>query len=83
MAHQTYQFEEAHDYELCMAMFFSFLTVNLERYYKIPKHEVHLINLFVDELYLKHDDRKFLASWWKEEKRFFRNENVSYYNINF
>jgi hypothetical protein len=57
------------DASQCMG---SFLAVkNLERYYKIPKLEVHLVNLFVDEFYQKHDENKILASWWKEDKRFF------------
>jgi hypothetical protein len=60
----------------------SFLTLNLERYYKIPKPEFHLVNLFVDEFYQKHDDNKILANWWKEEKRFFHKVYGSYFITN-
>jgi hypothetical protein len=37
----------------------SFLVENLEKYYKIPKPKVYLINPFVDEFYDKKDVGKF------------------------
>jgi len=49
----------------------SFLAVNLEKLYTIPKLEFHLVNLFMDQFYEKHDESEILARWWKEGKRFF------------
>jgi hypothetical protein len=55
-----------------------FLAIHLEKYYKIPKLEVHLVKLFVEEFHEKHDVKKILTNWWKEDKRFFHKADGSY-----
>jgi hypothetical protein len=47
-----------------------FIEIHLEKFKKIPRHKIHLINLFIEEFHEKHDVEKIIANWWKEEKRF-------------
>ena len=54
--------------------------MEVQKYYKLRDPEERLNIDFVVKFYEIHDTSRFLASWWKEEKKF-TNRSTGWYNI--
>ena len=47
-----------------------FLSVEVQKYYKIKDPKEHLNTYFIVKLYECHDTSWVMASWWREDKKF-------------
>jgi hypothetical protein len=47
-----------------------FLSIEVQKYYKLRDPEEHLNTYFVMNLYEHHDTNRVMASWWRENKNF-------------
>jgi hypothetical protein len=63
-------------------MFWGFLPIEVQKYYKIKDPEERLNTEFVVKFYEFHDISRLMASWWKEDKKFTNMRNDWYDTTN-
>jgi hypothetical protein len=59
-----------------------FLSKEVQKYYKLRDLEEWLNIDFMGNFYEFHDTNRFMASWWKEDKKFTNRSNGWYGTIN-
>jgi hypothetical protein len=60
----------------------SYQASELEKYYRLHELEKYMITSFMEKFHQDYDIKKFLTSWWVEDKRFFGKTDGIYTIIN-
>ena len=59
-----------------------FLSIEVQKYYKLRDPEERLNTYFIMNFYEHHDTSRVMASWWREDKKYTNQSTVWYQKTN-